>query len=123
MQQLTQDQALTLLKQRAEAQDNLITFARVIDIPAVPLDATEDVWSVVDTPLATHHLLTLNALQAMSCGRLLFDPDDLSPITRPTPAGLEVVVTAAQTAPTGRVDGGVALNKASDPSLNPPNEG
>jgi hypothetical protein len=126
MQELQYDQAVALLKQRAEAQDELVTFARVIDIPAVPIEASDEIWDVVETPLATHHLLTLHALQAMSCGRLLYDPDSLKPVTIPTPDGLALMggggnpVTAdPETARGGRADGGVGHIEVHDPSRNP----
>jgi hypothetical protein len=109
------NQLVTLLKQRAEAQDDLVTFARLIDIPSVPIAGTADEWEIVDTPLASHHLLTLYALQSMACGRLLYSPDDLSPITRPTPNGL-----VWATAPRGRSGGGVGHIKVHAPSGNPP---
>ena len=115
--ELQYDQAVTLLKQRADAQDNLITFSRLIDIPAVPSEVSSEEWSVVETPLASHHLLTLYALQSMTCGRLLYNPDDLRPLTQPTPQGL--VWCDAVTAPVGRPDRGGDHIYIHDPSLNP----
>lgn len=116
MTNLDRNQAVKLLKQRAEAQDNLVTFARLIDIPSVPVAGTENDWEIIDTPLAKHHLLTLYALQSMACGRLLFDPDTLDPITKPTPDGLVWVTPRG-----GRAGGGVADIKLYDPSGNSPN--
>jgi hypothetical protein len=112
--ELEYNQAVTLLTNRAEAQDNLITFARTIDIPAVPVENTNDEWEMVDTPLAAHHLLTLYALQSMTCGRLLYDPITLKPITIPTPRGLEWV-----TAPVGSPRLGGSSFKVIDPSPMP----
>ena len=88
MQELSRDQALSILEQRARAHDDLIEYAQLIDIPGVPLDADEDRWSIVETPLADHHTLTLHALQAMVDGRLMCDPETLRPLTMPTPHGL-----------------------------------
>ena len=113
MSEFTYEQGVALLKQRAEAQDNLVEFAKLIDIPAVPVPGTDDQWEIIDTPLATHHLLTLYALQSMACGRLMYSPDDLSPITRPTPDGL-VWVTARGGSP----GGGVGQLKVVAPSGN-----
>ena len=114
MSEFTYEQGVALLKQRAEAQDNLVEFAKLIDIPAVPvLGGTDDQWEIIDTPLATHHLLTLYALQSMACGRLLFNPEDLSPITRPTPDGLVWVTPRG-----GRAGGGVGQLKVVAPSGN-----
>lgn len=118
-QELSQDQALAILKQRAASRDDLVAYTRTIDIPSVPIDALEDKWETVDTPLASHHLLTLHALQAMTDGSLLYDPDTLAPITQATPEGL--VLRLSQTARGGRADGGVGHISLYDPSLKSPN--
>lgn len=127
MSELQYNQAVTLLQQRAEAADDLVTFSRIIDIPAVPIEGSDDQWTVVETPLADHHLLTLHALQAMTKGQLLYNPDTLQPLTLPTPAGLEwrgdLVGRPANTAPVGLSGGGVGVLKGSAPSLNAAKEG
>jgi predicted phage terminase large subunit-like protein len=119
--ELSQDQALTLLTQRAAAKDDLVEYTRLIDIPSVPLDSNEDEWAVVETPLAAHHLLLLHALQAMVDGKLLYDSVTYAPITQPTPAGLALCDVAGQTARGGRSGGGVGSLKVTDPSPNPTN--
>ena len=116
------DQALALLKRRADSKDDLVAFTRLIDIPSVPIDALEDEWEVVNTPLADHHLLTLHALQGMVDGTLLYNPDTYQPVTRATPAGLFLVNSDRQTAHWGRGDGGGAVIKDNDPSLNSPSQ-
>ena len=123
--ELQLDQAVTLLRRRAEARDNLVEYAQLIDIPSVPLDATEERWEIVDTPLADHHRLTLHALQGMVDGVLLYDPQTLQPVVRATPDGLLLTTVDSptllpETPHGGRSDGGVASEKRSAPSLNPP---
>jgi hypothetical protein len=123
MGELSQDQALTLLRNRARSRDDLVTYARTIDIPSVPIDEEEDEWEMVDTPLALHHLLTLHALQGMVDGVLLYDPMTLQPVVRATPAGLLVCdvnhpALPAETPHGGRADGGWGSEKALAPSGN-----
>jgi phage terminase large subunit-like protein len=113
--ELTQDQALAILKARADAQDDLVTYSRIIDIPSVPLDATEEVWDIVETPLASHHLLVLHALQGMVDGHLLYDPQSYQAVTRATPAGLYLL---PETPRAGSVGGGVGSSSRYDPSPN-----
>ncbi len=118
--QLQYNQAVTILKQRADAHDDLITFARIIDIPAVPLDVGKDDWSVVETALADHHLLTLYALESMVYNTLRYDPQTLEPITIPTPEGL--VLADALRPVRVPLDGGGGYIKKHPPSLNPTSE-
>lgn len=66
-------QAAKLYLSRKLASDNLTSFARYIPIPSVPLDtAPDNAFDVVETPLAAHHLLILEALEAMVRGHLFF---------------------------------------------------
>jgi hypothetical protein len=141
MDNLSKKQAVRLLKGRAAAVDDLLAYSEIIDIPAVPIDASEDVWEIVATPLADHHRLTLHALQAMVDGRLLYRPDTLEPVTRPTPQGLVIhslstglhtglstglstgksPCPADETPHGGRSDTGGGGKKDSAPSPNPTN--
>jgi predicted phage terminase large subunit-like protein len=115
-QNLQYDQAVTILKKRAEAADDLVAFAKLIDIPSVPVTECEDEWELVETPLAAHHLLTLHALQAMVKGQLLYDIHTLAPITRATPDGLFFCLP--ETPRGDRSGGGVGHMQLHDPSGN-----
>jgi len=116
---LEYDKGVELLKQRAEAVDNLIVYTEMIDIPSVPLDASEDQWEIIKTPLASHHRLVLHALQNMVEGQLLYDPQSLFPVTRATPDGL-MLHLSGQTPHAVPFDGGIPDNKVGDPSPKSP---
>lgn len=72
---LTQEQARKVLKKQALARTTLTGFARYIDIPGVPLhdEISDREYEVIDTPLALHHVLMLNAMQLMAMGLLVYD--------------------------------------------------
>ena len=74
--QLSQANAARLLLRRNESHDSLVTFARYAPIPSVPSidshDVTDKVLSVVETPLAEHHKLILETLDAMTARQLTY---------------------------------------------------
>lgn len=72
---LTPEQARNVLRKQALARATLTGFARYIDIPGVPLhDGVSDrEYEVIDTPLALHHVMMLNAMQLMAQGLLFYD--------------------------------------------------
>ena len=72
MTDITREQAATLLLSRQESTDSLIQFARYIPIPSVPIHDTGGAYELVETPLADHHLLILECLQAMTDHRLQY---------------------------------------------------
>ena len=87
---ITQDQARQVLRQQALAQATLTGYARYIDIPGVPDDSAVDdrTTTVVETPLALHHVFMLNSLQLLVDGLLLYDPQAIdSPIDYATLRG------------------------------------
>ena len=69
--ELNAHKAAKLLSMRQQAHQSLVGFARYIDIPGIPMDATEDRFEIVETPLADHHLLILDTLDKLVHGRLV----------------------------------------------------
>lgn len=56
------------LAARARARTSLVDYAKYIEIPGAPVDETLDceLFDVIPTPLAAHHILLLQALQRIS---------------------------------------------------------
>lgn len=69
---ITKLEAAELLLARAESHERLAQFAKFIPIPNVPIDDTGDTFSLIETPLASHHMLILECLQAMTDGYLRY---------------------------------------------------
>lgn len=71
-----------MLLQRRRAASKLTDYARYIDIPGVPLpdvdpdDESDHEFDIVETPLAPHHILLLNALQDLVEDNLKYYIDD-----------------------------------------------
>lgn len=69
-----------LLLNRQQSHDSLIRFAQTIPIAGVPLqdvaELSDDAYDVVETPLAKHHRLILECLQAMVDQELTYQLDD-----------------------------------------------
>jgi len=120
---LTRDQAIRNLQQRVEARDNLLTFARYVDIPGVPQDEAQEfsdlegdhVYDVIETPLAGHHRLLLYGLQALVDGDLRYDTRSMRGVIA-TPDGLVVQ------APGGQPGGGVPTVSDKPPLETPSTE-
>jgi len=64
---LTRQQAASELLARRKARASLVEYARYIDVPGAPVEEQDedkdDASNRVETPLAAHHILTLEALQ------------------------------------------------------------
>ena len=64
---LTRQQAASELLARRKARASLVEYARYIDVPGAPVEEQDedkdDANRRVETPLAAHHILTLEALQ------------------------------------------------------------
>lgn len=56
-------QAASELLRRRKARQSLVEYARYIDVPGAPVSDDDDECGVIETPLAAHHILTLDALQ------------------------------------------------------------
>lgn len=56
-------QAASELLRRRRARQSLVEYARYIDVPGAPVSDEDDECGVIETPLAAHHILTLDALQ------------------------------------------------------------
>lgn len=56
-------QAASELLRRRKARDSLVEYARYIDVPGAPVSEEDDDCAIVETPLARHHVLILEALQ------------------------------------------------------------
>ena len=73
---------------RKSAKENLIDFAKFVDIPGVPIpeanpDSISDYdYKVVETPLAQHHILILETLQDLIDNKLRFNPDTMQADTK-----------------------------------------
>ena len=71
-------QAAQILLARQAAQLSLLEFAKLIDIPGVPLadidpDELDDMrWEVIETPIAAHHELMLTTIQDLLEDRLVW---------------------------------------------------
>jgi predicted phage terminase large subunit-like protein len=99
---------------QCDARHDLCAFARYIDIPGVPQDdgQSDRRFEVVETELARHHVMVLNALQAMYEGTLAYDPETLAgSITYAQLRGDEPPAG-------GRFDGGVGDIQVHAPSPN-----
>ena len=62
---ITVEEAKKLLRQKIKAKTSLVDFAKYVDIPGVPVDEEnipDSRFQVVETPLAFHHELILDAL-------------------------------------------------------------
>jgi len=59
----TRQQAAAELLARRRARSSLVEYARYIDVPGAPVSEDGDDCARVETPLAAHHVLTLEALQ------------------------------------------------------------
>jgi hypothetical protein len=80
---LTRAQADEVLKARSLAVSTLTGYARYISIPSVPdnADPNERITSVVETPLALHHVFMLNAMQLLVQQLLYYQPHTMrSPV-------------------------------------------
>ena len=80
---LSPEQARDVLRKQALARATLTGYARYIDIPGVPLhDGVSDrEYEVIETPLALHHIVMLNAMQLMAQGLLFIDRESgFSPV-------------------------------------------
>lgn len=70
---ITVEEAKKLLRQKIKAKTSLVDFAKYVDIPGVPVDEEnipDSRFQVVETPLAFHHELILDALDRMVKGKL-----------------------------------------------------
>ena len=59
-------EAARILLARQRATQSLLEYARLIDIPGVPASKElddDEIWEVVETPLAAHHELMLTTMQ------------------------------------------------------------
>ena len=107
MAELSPQQARQALKANLLARTTLTGYARYIDIPGVPDDTDGDdrEFMVVETPLALHHIVLLNALQLVSQGLLLYDRESMtSPVSWPVlrgekPQGNQTLTTGAGAEP------------------------
>lgn len=63
--QITPEQAAAELLRRRRARESLVEYARSIDIPGAPVspDPEEEVFKSVESSLARHHIVTLEAIQ------------------------------------------------------------
>ena len=118
---ITADEARAVLKAQHLARTTLTGYARYIDIPGVPdsADVDDRQYAVVETPLAQHHVVMLNAMQLMAQGLLLYripaeHPNPSSPIEGAVSWG----VLRGETAPGGRAGGGVPDSHVHAPSGN-----
>ena len=117
-------QARNVLKKQALARATLTGFARYIDIPGVPLhDGVSDrEYEVIDTPLALHHVVMLNAMQLMAQGLLVIDrasmrsPIDWSLLRGEKPQLNQRVTGGSAQPPVGSGSKTGASNGDADPS-------
>jgi hypothetical protein len=114
--QISREQAREVLRQQALAQTTLTGYARYVDIPGVPdeTDVDDRQFSVVETPLARHHVLILNVLQLLVDGLLLYDPQTLD-----SPADFALLRGDDVGVGVGRTDGGVPSDKDTPPLPTP----
>jgi phage terminase large subunit-like protein len=110
--------ARRVVRQRHEAIHTLTGYARYINIPGVPdeADPTDRITTVVETPLALHHMVILNALQLLVDNLLYYQP-----LTLGSPVDFGTVRGEPPMAHPGRTDGGVGNKNVQAPSLNSKN--
>lgn len=110
---ITQQQAAKVVRQRSEAITTLTGYARYMDIPSVPddSDVTDRQYEIVETPLATHHVVILNALQLLVQNLLYYQP-----LTLDSPLDFGTLRGEKATPAPVRPDGGVANIKVHAPS-------
>ena len=115
-QTFTREQAQSALRAMVLAQRTLVGYARYIDIPGVPEsgDVSDRAYEVVETPLAKHHVLTLNALQLLVQRLLVYRDRGEAGIETP----IDFALLRGETPHRGRVDGTPPPNQTHDPSLN-----
>jgi hypothetical protein len=102
---LTDKQARRVVRARDLAITTLTGFARYTNIPSVPdaeLDVNDRQFEVIETPLALHHIVILNALQLLVDGLLMYDPQVLD-----SPVDFASIRGEAVTPRGGQPDGGV----------------
>lgn len=63
--QITPEQAVAEVMRRRRARDSLVEYARSIDIPGSPVspDAEEELFKPIESSLARHHIVTLEAIE------------------------------------------------------------
>jgi predicted phage terminase large subunit-like protein len=110
--QPTLEQAANLLLARQQSYSSLIQFSRYIPIPNVPISDDGDAYTLIETPLATHHLLILDTLQCMTDNSLRYTLEN----GIPTPFVGVLALNSALPCPApdphgGSFDGGVAFVK------------
>lgn len=64
--ELTPQAAAQELLRRQAARNDLIAFAKQVDIPGKPINGAEDQFGVIESPVAAHHELLLRTLQRIS---------------------------------------------------------
>jgi len=76
---ISKDLARNILLKQALARNTLCGFARYIDIPGVPDDGdiSDRLTKIVETPLARHHIVGLQAMQLLVQRCLTYDPQTL----------------------------------------------
>jgi predicted phage terminase large subunit-like protein len=116
---LTDKQARRVVRARDLAITTLTGFARYTNIPSVPdaeLDVNDRQFEVIETPLALHHIVILNALQLLVDGLLMYDPQVLD-----SPVDFASIRGEAVTPRGDRPDGGVQCLSIHDLSPNSKN--